>query len=1327
MTNPEDSSAPDPHTDKPPSLIDKLIRFSLEQKLIVFLVLLMITGWGIMVAPFDWNISGLTRDPVPVDAIPDIGENQQIVFTKWSGRSPQDIEDQIGYPLTTLLLGIPEIKTIRSYSMFGFSTIYVIFKEKAEFYWSRTRVLEKLNSLPPGTLPKGVRPTLGPDATALGQILWYTLEGRDKNGKPTGGWNLQELRSIQDWYVRYALMGAEGVAEVASIGGFVKEYQIDVDPDAMRAHRVTLHHVVQAIKQANRDVGARTIEVNKVEYMIRGIGFIKSVSDIEHSVIRVENNVPIYVKDVARVSMGPATRRGALDKEGAEAVGGVVVARYGANPMAVIKNVKKKITELSSGLPKKTLADGTVSQVTVVPFYDRSGLISETLNTLNVALTDEILVTIIVVLIMLMHLKSSILISGLLPIAVLMTFIAMKVFGVDANVVALSGIAIAIGTMVDMGIVITENIVENLERAPPGANQLEVIYKASSEVGSAVLTAVATTVVSFLPVFTMEAAEGKLFRPLAFTKTFALIASVIVALTLIPPIAHLLFARRRRAGSSLFRFIVQGFVIAVGVVAMVVLPWWWVGGLIILMGVWALVKKWIPEHLRVWGSRSAIGMAVLVVTVILTSHWMPLGPEKGLVRNITVVVMLIGGLLLFLQLFLKAYPTILRWCLEHKLAFLSLPAFVLVFGALSWLGFGTVFGWLPGPIQKLGPVASLAKKFPGLGKEFMPPLDEGSFLWMPTTMPHASIGESMDIMRKQDMAISAIPEVEMAVGKLGRVESPLDPAPVSMIETVINYKPKYVLDGSGRKRTFKYSPDTVGYFRDVSGKKMLAPDGDPYKVLGRFSRDKAGRLIPDADGNPFRNWRRPLKTKLNPGRKAWAGINKPKDIWKRIVIAARVPGSTSAPHLQPIAARIVMLQSGMRASMGVKIRGPDLETIEKVGMQIERLLKKLDVIEPSSVVADRIVGKPYLEIHIDRQAIARYGIKLEAVQQVIELAIGGMAVTTTVEGRERYPVRVRYMRELRDNIESLGGILVAAPGGAQIPLRQLSKMKFVRGPQVIKSEDTFLTGYVTFDKKEGIAEVTAVEKAQAYLDKMKKSGELKIPKGVSYVFAGAYENQVRSEKRLMIVLPVALAFIFLILYLQFRTTWATSLVFSGILVAWSGGFIMLWLYHQPWFLDFTVFGTNMRELFQVHPINLSVAVWVGFLALFGIATDDGVIMGTYLRDRFDAKTPKSVAEIREATMYAGMKRARPCLMTAGTTLLALLPVLTSSGRGSDIMVPMAIPSFGGMLIQIMTMLIVPVLYSAIQEMHFKYKLGQFRPPEDAPPEPDSLTAAPGEQ
>ncbi|HEW79435.1 MAG TPA: efflux RND transporter permease subunit, partial [Phycisphaerales bacterium] len=556
------------------SIIGKLLRFCLTNKLVVALMAIFIVLVGIYVAPFDWNLGGFPRDPVPTDAIPDIGENQQIVFTEWMGRSPQDVEDQISYPLTVSLLGVPGVKTIRSYSFFGFSSIYIIFKEGVEFYWSRTRVLEKLNSLPAGWLAEGVQPVLGPDATSLGQIYWYTLEGRDPDGNPVGGWDLEELRTIQDWYVRYAFLAADGVSEVASIGGFVREYQIDIDPDAMRAYNVTLPEIYTAVKGSNIDVGAKSIEINRVEYFIRGLGFIESVKDIEDSIIKVNENVPISIKQIGTVSLGPALRRGTLDKDGAEAVGGVVVARYGDNPLAVIKNVKQKIKDISSGLSTKVVIDNSkvspeqirafakangfeayidtkinhkawlkylrttdrnnwpgwanISHVTIVPFYDRTGLIYETLGTLNDSLIQEILITCIVVIIMVMHLKSSILISGMLPLAVLLCFIGMKYFGVDANIVALSGIVIAIGTIVDMGVVICENILRHLDDAPPEAPRLEVIHRAASEVGSAIVTAVATTVISFLPVFTMIGAEGKLFKPLAFTKTFALVASIII-------------------------------------------------------------------------------------------------------------------------------------------------------------------------------------------------------------------------------------------------------------------------------------------------------------------------------------------------------------------------------------------------------------------------------------------------------------------------------------------------------------------------------------------------------------------------------------------------------------------------------------------------------------------------------------------------------------------------------------------------------------------------------------------------------------------------------
>ncbi|MFQ6036424.1 MAG: efflux RND transporter permease subunit, partial [Sedimentisphaerales bacterium] len=909
------------------SPIDRIIRFCLENKLVVGLLVIMFVGWGIMVAPFDWELGGLPRSPVPVDAIPDIGENQQIVFTEWMGRSPQDVEDQITYPLTVSLLGIPGVKTIRSYSFFGFSSIYIIFDERIDFYWSRSRVLEKLNSLPAGSLPPGVQPALGPDATALGQIFWYTLEGRDEKGNPAGGWDLDELRTFQDWYVRYALLSAEGISEVASVGGFVKEYQIDVDPDAMRAYNVGLDEVFMAVKMSNIDVGARTIEINKAEYVIRGLGFIEELSDVEKSVIKVNENVPIYIKDVAKVSYGPAIRRGALDKGGAEAVGGVVVVRYGYNPLEAIKNVKKKIEEISPGLPKKTLPDGTVSQVTIVPFYDRTGLIYETLGTLNTALTEEILVTIIVVIVLVMHLRSSVLISGLLPLAVLMCFIAMKQFGVDANIVALSGIAIAIGTMVDMGIVVCENILRHLGEAKPDDNKLEVVYRAATEVGSAVVTAVSTTIVGFLPVFTMTGPEGKLFKPLAFTKTFALIASIIVALTMIPPAAHILFTTKINIKKAK-RYILVILLIIVAIVGGFKLRWW-IGALIGAIGLYHFAKDRIPEKVKSWLPFIANAIATVLVGVILTNHWLPLGPVKGLIRNLIFVSLLIGGLLIFFKIFQSFYTRILGWCLAHKILFLCIPVIIFIFGMCVWMGFSRVFFFVPQSLRANSLWSSAVHILPGLGKEFMPPLDEGSYLYMPTTMPHASIGECLDILQKQDMAFQSIPEIDSAVGKIGRVDSPLDPAPISMVETVINYKPEYITDKDGHRIRFRYD-----------------------KRRGEFVRDENGQLIPDRHGRPFRQWRDHIKS--------------PDDIWDEIVKAGQIPGTTSAPKLQPIAARIVMLQSGMRAPMGVKVKGPDLETIERVGLDIERFLKEVPSVEPSAVIADRIVGKPYLEIDIDR-------------------------------------------------------------------------------------------------------------------------------------------------------------------------------------------------------------------------------------------------------------------------------------------------------------------------------------------------------------------------
>ena len=1231
-------------------MLNKSIKFLIENKLVAVLLLVLFVGWGTVNAPFNWDTGFLPSNPVAVDAIPDIGENQQIVFTKWDGRSPQDIEDQITYPLTTSLLGIPGVKTIRSSSMFGFSSIYIIFEEDIEFYWSRSRILEKLNSLPSGLLPEGVNPALGPDATGLGQIFWYTLEGRDKNGNVTGGWDLQELRSIQDYYVKYALSSASGVSEVASIGGYVQEYQVDVNPELMRQYNIGLHHVVKAVKESNKDIGAQTLEINQAEYLVRGLGYVKSISDIENAVVTSEDYTSIRIKDIGKVSLGPATRRGLLDKEGAEVVGAVVVARYGANPMEVINNVKEKINELSAGLPSKVLADGRTSQVTIVPFYDRTELIQETLGTLNEALTLEILITILVIIIMVFNLRASILISGLLPVAVLMVFIAMKLFGVDANIVALSGIAIAIGTMVDVGVILSENIIRHLDEDDGTQSINTVVYNATAEVSGAIVTAVMTTIISFIPVFTMIGAEGKLFRPLAFTKTFALTASIIVALFLIPPFAAFLF--RKKNIKSTFKYVLNGVLIALGIVAIVY--GYWLGLILIAFGITALLStqnKITDKQANLIN----IIISVSAIVFLLAEYWRPLGVDKSIFWNLIFVSIICFGLLGVFSLFIKYYTRILRWCLDNKLLFLSVPTAIVIAGFF---------------IMK------------NTGKEFMPSLNEGSFLLMPTSMPHSGVEENKRVLQQLDMAVASIPEIETVVGKAGRTESALDPAPLSMYENIIQYKPEYILNENRERQRYKVNDD--GFFELKDGRLVSNPNNSENVI---FSTIKRSQLIEDDDGVYYRNWR--------------PEIQSPDDIWNEIVRVTKLPGVTSAPKLQPIETRLVMLQTGMRAPMGIKVKGQDLKQIEAFGVQLEGILKQAEGVKDEAVFADRIVGKPYLLIDIDREKIARYGISIQDVQDVLKVAVGGMVLTQTVEGRERYGVRVRYPRELRANPTDLKQIYVPVEKGSPVPLSELATIKYEQGPQVIKSEDTFLVGYVLFDKMDGFAEVNVVENAQTLIQEKIDSGELVVPKGINYQFTGTYENQLRAEKTLSVVVPLALAIIFLILYFQFRSVGTSLMVFTGIAVAFAGGFLMIWLYGQDWFLNFNFFGENLRELFQIHPINLSVAVWVGFIALFGIATDDGVVMATYLTQTFDRNTPENKKEIRASVVEAGEKRIRPCLMTTATTILALLPVLTSTGRGSDIMIPMAIPSFGGMLIALITLFVVPVLYSWKAEVKLK--------------------------
>lgn len=1270
-------------------MLNKTIKFFLENRLVTVLMLLIFVFWGIATAPFDWKLGIIPSDPVPVDAIPDIGENQQIIFSEWPGRSPQDIEDQISYPLTTYLLGLPEVKSIRSSSVFGFSSIYVIFSEEAEFYWSRSRVLEKLNSLPSNLLPDNVQPVLGPDATSLGQVYWYTIEGRDKQGKATGGWDLQEIRTVQDFYVKYGLNATEGVSEVASIGGFVQEYQIDVNPDALRAYDIPLSKVVDGVRKSNKDVGAKTIEINQVEYLIRGLGYIKSIEDLELTVVAVQNNIPIRIKDIAHVNLGPASRRGILDKDGAEVVGGVVVARFGANPLQVINNVKDKIAEIAPGLPKKTLANGVESQLTIVPFYDRSQLIYETLGTLEEGLSLEILITILVVIVMVFNLRASLLIASLLPIAILMVFVAMRYLHVDANIVALSGIAIAIGTMVDLAIILSENIIKHLKEARPDQKLISIIYNGASEVSTAILTAVSTTVVSFIPVFTMEAAEGKLFGPLAFTKTFALIAALLVSLLILPTLAYWFFGFNIRNK-------ILGKYTPYGLIALSIFSFSagfnWAGLILVSFGIVDILKRFIEaKGILISGfitkalEHSKPIIVLFAVVWILATYWLPLGSSQSLGTNFLFVSLLVGFILTIFLLLEKYYQKLLIWCLENKKKFLLIPALIIFISINIWLGFNSVFGFVAKGFDSVDWNVrdskiwiTMTDVFPGLDKEFMPALDEGSFLLMPTSMPHSGIEFNRKTLGQLDMLLSSIPEVELAVGKAGRVESALDPAPISMFENIINYKSEYVLDKKGHRQRFKVNRE--GLFITSFGDTISNEEGIKIGI-------KPERLILDKKGKYYRNWRK--------------HIHSPNQIWDEIIKVNKIPGLTSAPQLQPIETRLIMLQTGMRAPMGIKVYGPNLETIEAFGLELEKILKDISTVKREAVFADRIVGKPYLHLNINRVEISRYGLSVADVQQTIETAIGGMKITTTVEGRERFPVRVRYPRELRDNPESIGEILVAIPSGGQIQLSEIVDFEYVSGPQLIKSEETFLVGYVLFDKEEGQSEIAVVEDAQRVIEDKINTGVLEVPAGVSYKFSGNYENQVRAEKRLSLIVPLVLVIVFLILYFQFKSVSSSLMVFTGIALAFSGGFIMLWLYGQPWFADFSLFDTNIRDLFQFHTINLSVAVWVGFIALFGIATDDGVLMATYLDQSFKNHKPMGKEEIRIAIVEAGQRRIKPAIMTSATTIIALLPILTSNGRGSDIMIPMAIPAFGGMLMAVVTYFILPVLYAVREEYKLK--------------------------
>lgn len=1149
-------------------MLTKLVQFCVKESL---LVVLLAIGLGI----YGWY----SYKTVPIDAIPNIGENQVIVLTPWPGRSPKDIEDQVTYPLSVSLLAVPGAESVRGKSMFGYSFVQVTFKDSIDFYWARSRVSEQLGSAA-AQLPEGVTPQLGPDATGLGQVFYYVLI------PPKEGRSLAELRSLQDFVVKYELQAVEGVSEVASIGGYVRQYQIEVDPDKLRFHNVTLDRVMMAVKGSNVDVGAKTMESSGMEFIVRGKGFLgtggdtaKAIRDIEETVIEQRDGVPLRIRDLASVQLGPDFRRGALDYNGGEAVGGVVVMRYGENPLAVIDRVKDRIEQLTHSL------DG----VSIKAVYDRSGLIDETVGTLTLALRDEVIITAVVILLFLLHIRSSLIVASTLPIAVLMAFVAMKTFGVDANIMSLAGIAIAIGTMVDMGIIVSENIYQHLsdwekEGSEGGPERrATIIADAATEVAPAVVTAVTTTIVSFLPVFFLTGRDYKLFSPLAWTKTFAIAAALLVAITLVPALCRLLLKSAHwprkasmvaaAAGGLLFGLLAFNF---------------WANSLAAEFGIPPFITTLLA---MVFGAGAGWQLTRERVRPI----------DEGLVSKLIV----------------RAYVPTLNLFLNHKVAFLLVPLCVMVLGFGGWFGLPTVLkpaesvaSWFGIKPNELPGYVDLKHKFTGLESDDWIALDEGSWFYMPTLYPAASFSQAMQVLQSQDVLIKDIPEVLDVLGKIGRVESALDPAPASMVETYVMLKPK-------------------------------------------------------------EEWRE--------------GIT-PRDIWDEINRVATLPGVTPASALQPIEGRVVMLQSGIKAPMAIRIYGDKLSDLATAAISVAAHLKESPYVNAGTVNPDIVLGKPYIEFIVNREAAARYGMTVKMVNEVVETALGGMNLIKTVEGRERYPVRIRYRRDMRERIDQLGMLPIVTHSGQVVPLEELAKLETTWGPGAINSENARLVAHVAFASNGRVGDlesVAAIEKslreAQALPENDPK--QLSLPAGYSLESVGSFRNQIEANQRLIWLVPLVIVINLLIIYLQFRHWPITLAVFAGIPVAFAGGMIML-----------AIFGTEMNT-----------AIWVGFIALFGIAVDDGVVIATYLDQVFTRLKLTCVEDIRVATIEAGKRRIRPCLMTTATTVLALAPVLISTGRGADVARAMAIPVFGGMIVELITLFVVPVVFCGYKE--FKMRMG----------------------
>lgn len=1144
-------------------MIRTILDFAIRERLLVLLASIGIIAYGLK-----------STQEVPLDAIPNVGENQVIVLTQWMGRSPKDIEDQITYPLSIALQAVPGSESVRGKSMFGFSFVQVTFDDDVDFYWARSRVSEQLTTVS-GTMPEGVTPTLAPDATALGQIYYYVLE-------PPEGMDLAELRTKQDYFVKYSLQSVDGVAEVASIGGYVRQYQIEVDPDKLRYQNLTLNSVIKAVKASNIDVGAKTVESNGMEFLVRGRGFIgagkteaETIDQIANTVVHTREGVPVRVGDLAQVQTGPAFRRGALDFNGHEAVGGVVVMRYGENPRDVIQRVKKKIARLEPEL------DG----IKIRGIYDRTQLIDETVATLSDALLHETLITIAVMVLFLLHVRASIVIAITLPMAVLMAVIAMRVFGVDANIMSLAGIAIAIGTMVDMGIIILENIYGGLatweaDGMPGGERRrLIVIRESAAEVVPAVMTAVTTTIVSFLPVFFLTGRDHRLFAPLAWTKTFALTSSLIVAVIVVPMLCRILLKKSRA-------------------------PWWKTWAAAIGFGLQnAVLCQFVwRDHISHRTNLSLPWATVAFASLgVLVGWWMSRERVRPVEENP------VSRFVIWL------YAGRLRLALRRKALMLSIPAIIFVIGLGAWIGLPTVLrpaekvaGMLGADLNKVPGYVDAKHSFKGLKTDDWIALDEGSWFYMPSLYPAASFSQAMEVLQTQDAMIKEIPEVANVLGKIGRVESALDPAPAAMIETYVMLKP----------------------------------------------------------------------------RSEWAKGRTERDIWDDINSVATMPGVTPASALQPIEGRVVMLQSGIKATMAIRIFGDSLEGLAEASLAVAKHLKTLPNVKAGTVNPDIVMGKPYYEFEVDREEAARYGMTTMMVNEIVAAGLGGIDVTTTVEGRERYPIQIRYERSVREQIDDLKNVSVVTHSGEVLPLKRLAQVETTWGPGAINSEDARLVAHVSFSPADGMGDLETVEAVDASLTKIRKEINRTFP-GNNFEMkpVGSFQNQIEANQRLMWIVPTVILINLLLHYLHFRNLPISLVVFSGIPIAAAGGMIAV----------------------AIMGVDMNTAMWVGFIALFGLAADDGIVMATYMRDTLKRRTIRNVQDVRDAIYEAGLKRIRPCTMTTVTTLAALVPILVATGRGADVARAMALPVFGGMLIEPFTTFIVPTLYCAYIE--FKMRAG----------------------